>query len=558
MARRTIALVVDALIVVVSASVLWIALIGGAVVTLGSVRIGLRSVDNPILILAGLSIIRYGIRTWGPFLGLARWDLADIDRVPIRLLLDVRRWTTTARPVTIKTILLCAFVAVVAVKGYNAWRSPGFFSGDDLEVQEMSLSALGRLSWPIWDLRSPIFPLAIVFPAQAAAHAAGLADRELLVFVGRLPVVILSTLALILVFKIIEREHGPGWALAGAAFLAVNKLQMAFGSSELPRPVSTVLVLTAYAIVSSGSTPLRSALAGAILGLGATFRFSEAVFLVPAVLSLIFRRELKSALVLAVTAICAIAGLLAVTDHFYWGQAFHSVRSALDYTIVHRLSSRGYQHPLWYLTALPQWINPVVFAVALLAVSNRTRDAALWALAPLCLLSLLPHKEARYAIPVVPFVCILAVAALKDIADRAAVGRHPSKRIPVALVAVLFCLGAAQDVAHWRLPRTDADVRFAQALPAVIPAGDAVAIEQAWRMGGRVYLDRYRFSDLDPSLLDDSEYFQRAASASPWLIVDSRTVARGPVRDGLEARRYRLVLQSESSRFTVWMPSPAQ
>jgi hypothetical protein len=264
-----------------------------------------------------------------------------------------------------------------------------------------------------------------------------------------------------------------------------------------------------------------------------------------------FRRELKSALVLAVTAMGAIAGLCRDRP-LLLGEAFHSVRSALDYTIVHRLSSRGYQHPLWYSRHCLNGSTRSVFAVAFLAVSNRTRDAALWALAPLLLLSLLPHKEARYAIPVVPFVCILAVAALKASRTRAE-GRHPSRRIPVALVAVLSCLGVAHDVAHWRLPRTDDDAIRTGASGRDSGRSRELAIEQAWRMGGRVYLDRYRFSDLDPGLLDDSEYFRRTASASPWLTMNSRTVAKGPVRDGLETRHYRLVRQSESSRFTVWM-----
>lgn len=552
--RALVSLFVDLLIVVACIAVLAIGATGGGMLTMGSLRIGMRSVDNPLLIVFVLAVVRYGLRGWGPFLLRSKWGLANADASVIRGLTSVDAWDRSVAVRTGRVLLIGGCLAVIAVKAFNAWRSPGFFSGDDLEVQEMSLSALGRLSWPIWDLRSPVFPLGIVFPAHWAARAAGIVDRETLVFAGRLPVVVLSTLAVAIVFRVIERGRGSGWALIAAAAVAVNALQMAFGSSELPRPVSTVLVLTAYAMTCSGSTPGRSMLAGVVLGVAATFRFSEAVFLVPAVVSLAFQRRLRSAVVLLLAAACTIGGLLAVTDRFYWGEAFHSARQAIDYTLVHRLSSRGYQHPLWYLTALPEWINPAIFVLAIARWRYAAANAALWAFAPLVILSLLPHKEARYAIPIVPFVCLAAVGAAARIAADAVANPGVFRRVPAALVLVLLGLGAVRDVAHWRLPRTDADVRLAQELREVIPAGAEVAIEQAWRMGGRVYLDRYRLRDLDPARLDDRAYFDDAAPPGAWVVVDSRTIARGPVREYLQAREDHLVLRSETSRFTVWMP----
>ena len=69
-------------------------------------------------------------------------------------------------------------------------RRPAFYSGDDVEVQEMSLRALLHTEWPVWDLRNATFPLGFIYPIQRLAMALGVSRMAALVFAGHLSVVL--------------------------------------------------------------------------------------------------------------------------------------------------------------------------------------------------------------------------------------------------------------------------------------------------------------------------------------------------------------------------------
>ncbi len=128
-------------------------------------------------------------------------------------------------------------LAAVGVRIGSAWFAPGFYSGDDVEIHEMTLSALCRTSWPIWDLRSPIFPFLIIYPAQYLAYHVGWTDTTQPCLCracrGRSPIV-RHYLALISAGEKIP-SHVSRVRARRRFLIATNKLQMAFGSSELPQ-----------------------------------------------------------------------------------------------------------------------------------------------------------------------------------------------------------------------------------------------------------------------------------------------------------------------------------
>ena len=59
-----------------------------------------------------------------------------------------------------------------------------------------------------------------------------------------------------------------------------------------------------------------------MLGIAATLRFSEAVFLVPAVLMLIWQRRWLESVVLVAGAGIAALTIVGVTDVWYWASRF--------------------------------------------------------------------------------------------------------------------------------------------------------------------------------------------------------------------------------------------
>ena len=141
---------------------------------------------------------------------------------------------------------------------------------------------------------------------------------------------------------------------------------MAYGSAELPRIVATAFLVPAFGALRT-PTPIRCGLAGVLLGLGASLRFGEIVFAVPAVLSVLLGsrddatgaawrfRVTRAAAVLAGVAATVLV-VIGVSDALYWGRPFHSLFAIVDYTLVQRLSSRGYEPP-WYLPDAPERVE---------------------------------------------------------------------------------------------------------------------------------------------------------------------------------------------------------
>ena len=236
-----------------------------------------------------------------------------------------------------------------------------------------------------------------------------------------------------------------------------------------------------------------------------------------------------------------------------WGEPFHSLRAAIDYTLVEKLSSRGYQSAGWYVLHAAESINPAVGLLALLATIRAPRVIDLWAWLPLLILSVLPHKEARYAIPIAPFVCLIATRGLILVVTRLRANAAADWR-PAALLGLL-AVGLVQDIGHWRLPRSNADVEFATRVNAMLPTDVTVSAEQVWRLGGHLYFRSRQLVDLDPDRLPSPEYLWQQTPARAWLILDRRTTERFGLRDMLRARGYqRDQLTVEGSRYELWKP----
>src|SRR5207342_3233171 len=91
------------------------------------------------------------------------------------------------------------------IRVFLAWASPGFFSGDDVEIHEMTLGTLLGKPWSVWALRCPFFPMTFVYPAQWLALQLGLSSAGGLVLAGRTVVALVSTGAIPLVWCVARR-----------------------------------------------------------------------------------------------------------------------------------------------------------------------------------------------------------------------------------------------------------------------------------------------------------------------------------------------------------------
>jgi Alg9-like mannosyltransferase family len=554
--RAFVAVVLDCLIVATVFVIVTVLVTGGGVYDLRGIHLSLRSADNPLTILALLLLLRYFVRNWAPLFGIPRWNTGRVLSAATHGVQRADGWAVHLSANDGARLVLVIAVLAFALKAWLASTNPGFYSGDDVEIDEMTLGRLLHHQWPIWDLRNAIFPMGVVFPAQWTAFQLGVRDVGTFVIAGRLIVAALSTISIWLAWRIARDWSGqePGYAVLAALLLATTKLQVAFGSSELPRPVSTVLVLFAFHLLQQ-RRPSGVALSGACLGAAASLRFSEAVFGVPAVVQLLIERRIRDGMLLAVVACFTAATMIGVSDQWYWGEPFRSVRTSVDYTLVRGFSSRGYQSPWWYLTAIPQWINVVVGVFAGFGWRSSSRSA-LWAVLPLVLLSCLPHKEPRYLIPITPFVCLTAAAGVRRCVST--IRYQPAAPWLAATVVGALVWGLAQDATHYRLPRSNVDVAFARRVLQERPP--ALVAEQAWRLGGHLYCGSIPLTDLNPELMSDRHYVERWFAPAAWVFIDTRSLAHQSVRDVLSARGYRDVTatfapaQLRRSGYTVWRP----
>jgi hypothetical protein len=391
----------------------------------------------------------------------------------------------------------------------------------------MALGRLLRESWPLWEIRSPVYPMAVLYPAQALAYVGGITDTSALVSVGRAWVATLSTGLLPLVFIACRRCADMPPAVVAVTVAASSHLLVTFGASELPRPVAAVLIVAAFACLLQ-VTGRGAVAAGALVGLAATLRFSEAVFVVPAIVQVTLERRWAHLAAFSGGFVLIAAGIQLTADLLFWGSPFHSLTRMVQYTLIERQSSRGFQ-PAWeYLWNVTSWTDPVIAALAVGGTARKTWRPALWAWLPVLVLSLLPHKEARYLVPVMPFVAMLAGIKLWDLAQavrsRVDVSRTVAQRLALLLCAATIA-SATYEVSRFHMRRSDDAVRLAHVFAASNVEG-GLAVEQLWRMGGHLYLGRFQpLVSLDPATLRTPGGLRDAAGdpARRWIALRLQT-----------------------------------
>lgn len=328
------------------------------------------------------------------FVALAAFRIALLNTqptVPCLRALDLRRFAVSAARFFVDTLdrlhgldrrsrvrLLLVVIGVsVLVKAANAWYYFGFFSGDDVEIHEMTLASLFGWHWAAWNIRCAFYPMVFIYPVQALAVGVGVRDVGLLVFAGRMVAVAFSAAVLALTYRVgrqLAGSHAIG--LIAVVLLAICKLHVTFASSELPRTVAGAFVLAAASV-------------------------------------------------------------------------------------------------------LAEWADPVFFGLAVWGLRRGGRVLLLWAVVPVLALSIAPHHEARYLVPVLPFLAIAAAIGLADVVERVARltwahGLATSAAVLALALAVTSMM--LLEVDGWRFRRSESAVEMARWLGAQ-PRVRAVLIE---------------------------------------------------------------------------------
>jgi hypothetical protein len=500
-------------------------------------QIRARTASSVIYAVSILGLLRLAkLNRWPWFLGVV-----DLRRLRPRVEEGCSRWISAVEELDRRTAwrILAAMVVLSSLgKVLNASYYNGFCCGDDVEIHEMTFARLFGFDWPVWNIRNALYPLGVIYPAQAAASYLGVTAPETLIFVGRCVVVVFSAVSIVLTYGFAKRALGlQSVALAAAAVLSVNKLFSAYGSSELPGAVAAACLLASAWCLQTESRP-AFVLSAAFMGAAASWRFSELPFVAAGVVSLTARRRLVHAVAFGGLAFGFFLAFTGVADQLYWGEPLKSLRHIVDYTLVNRLSSRGFQPFHFYFSAATRWADWVLVAFIAYGVVRSPLSLSAWFLVPLLVLSGLPHKEERYLVSAMPFAAILAGLGYWRLLDPTS---KPARSMGAptwrAVVTMALAVALMLELDGFRFRRSEAAVHSAR-LIAALGSGRVVALEGSWRAGGRLYLREMRsVLNIEPDQLATGERFERYLNANkPDCVGLSQATLAGRRHDALLKR----------------------
>ncbi len=229
-------------------------------------------------------------------------------------------------------------------------------------------------------------------------------------------------------------------AAAGAATFSLGALPLYFGHRAMSETASALpVVLGLWLVLRSDATRRHLVVGASLLGLAVLLRLQCGVFAAGAVLVLGARKQWRPARdVFAVLLVWAfIFGLL---DELTWGGWFHSAQKYLEFNLVKGGGAAWGTHP-WSHLVLHVFSSmtglAIAFAVALAVCFKHARGLALIAFAFFALHSVVPHKEIRFILTVLPLFGACVGVALT----------HLPKQLPWAvLAAALVSLVKVKDL----------------------------------------------------------------------------------------------------------------
>jgi phosphatidylinositol glycan class B len=275
----------------------------------------------------------------------------------------------------------------------------------------------GARNWTLPGLVTALFAVANFLGLHAPAYYLGLT---------RVVFILMSTATAWGVWALARALGATKWPAAlGAAAYALCRVSLYFSHRAMSENASALTVVLGLWLLVESASRRRRALGASFLGAAVLLRLQCGLFCVIALVWQLARRRPRHA---AETAGVLVAWgvLFGWFDHLAWSQApgarfggwFHSALKYIDFNLVHGgaaawgVSARDY-YVLTLQTALPLlWSWGVVAGLLSLR-----KDVFVFtsALAFFVAHSLIPHKELRFMLPVLPLFFALAASGLSSL-----------------------------------------------------------------------------------------------------------------------------------------------
>ncbi len=240
------------------------------------------------------------------------------------------------------------------------------------------------------------------------------------IFINRVFNVALGIGGIFLTYKLGKACYGEAVGLLAASLQGINCLDVFWGMRSVPDPSSTPFLMASFLLLVKAHGDRRKRLlflSGVLLGISVMCRYSTALYVIPMITLILFMREFRKDFWFFVAGVAVTVLLQGMLDFATWGSFFRSSIDFYTFNIVEEQSVIwGYKPFRYYYEMLPV-IFGHIFPLPLLTLKRR--DWRSWFLASsgilfLCVMSLIPHKEVRFLLTVIPLVCILSARAVLD------------------------------------------------------------------------------------------------------------------------------------------------
>ena len=355
-----------------------------------------------------------------------------------------------------RLVLLSA--VCVATRLWALSATDGMFHFDGLyqvlEPAHRIVFGYGITSWEFSaGMRSMVYPYVVAFLFWFFSLL-GVKDILSLVFVARVPSVLCSVGVVCLTYLLGSRLYSRDAGFYAGFFAVFSGLLLGLSAqvmAEVPAMFfSLACVYLFYVALVSGSKT-RAFFSGALLGVSFMFRFAEAVYFVPLVLTALLRGRM-GVLKGFFAGFLLLVFVQGVVDYFSWGVFLHSPAEFVRQNLLEGKAGLFGAQPVLYYAAVFLMHLPLL-SVMSFSVESRFETKYLWflLLSYLFVFSILPHKEVRFMATVLPLFFVLAARGLEKAVIVWGVRTKPALLSLVIALFLVFALGFpwGQDSAYY-------------------------------------------------------------------------------------------------------------
>ncbi|MEY4581070.1 MAG: hypothetical protein RL701_5773 [Pseudomonadota bacterium] len=309
----------------------------------------------------------------------------------------------------------CILLLAALPRFWSAWFDHGVFWPDEIfqsvEQAHRLVFGYGIVPWEFRDgARSWLFPGLVAIVLKLGAWL-GLETGQALMTLVKSCMALLSLITLYLSMRLAHSLAGTRAAVIAGAIGAAFTFSLLLASkcfsetATAPVLIGSFMLTRPSATGSADTDRRRQLLAGALVGLAIGLRYQSGIVACGLLGVLVLERRYREAAWFAAGATAAglLVGLL---DWYTWGSPFYALKQYV-YFNVKKSGARFGRHPFYYFAHVA--ITAVGPTIALIAVGfalgiRVAPKLALIVAGYVLVHSLVPHKEFRFLMPIMPML----------------------------------------------------------------------------------------------------------------------------------------------------------